>query len=125
MSTNSDQAVNKGYVHTKLANKVNSSIFQNVMRQVLYKADKRDLESYLKRDGSLNITGNLNVNNYTIKGLPTTTHQSSDRATSKDYVLTLINDFPDVYLDRAGSSKMTGNLQMDNSRITDLSLHAT
>ena len=67
MSTNSDQAVNKGYVHTKLANKVNSSIFQNGMRQVLYKADKRDLESYLKRDGSLNITGNLNVNNYTKK----------------------------------------------------------
>ena len=43
------------------------------MRQVLYKAGKRDLDSYLKRDGSVNITGNLQMNNSRIKGLPTTT----------------------------------------------------
>lgn len=29
------------------------------MKKVLYKADKRDLDSYLKRDGSLNMTGKL------------------------------------------------------------------
>ena len=33
------------------------------MRQVLYKADKRDLDSYIKRGGSLNMSGNLQLNN--------------------------------------------------------------
>ena len=87
------------------------------MRQVLYKADKRDFESYIKRDGSLNMTGNLQLNNSRIKGLPTTTPQSGDEATLKDHVLTLINDLPNVYLDRAGSLKMTGDSNMDNNRI--------
>ena len=82
---NNDEAVNKGYVEAKLANKVNSSIVQNVMRQVLYKADKRDLENYLKRDGSSKMTGNLQMDNHRIKGLPTTTPQSGDEATSKDF----------------------------------------
>ena len=90
------------------------------MRQVLYKADKRDLDSYLKRDGSLNMTGNLKINNYRMKGLPTTAPQTGDKATSNDYVLTLINDLPNVYLDRAGSLKMTGDLSMDNNRIKNL-----
>ena len=54
------------------------------MRQVLYKADKRDLENYLKRDGSSKMTGNLQIDNHRIKGLPTTTPQSGDEATSKD-----------------------------------------
>ena len=57
------------------------------MTQVLYKADKRDRDSYIKRDGSLNMTGNLQMNNSRIKGLPTTTPQSGDEATLKDYVL--------------------------------------
>ena len=39
------------------------------MRQVLYKADKRHFDSYLKRDRSLNMTGNLQMNNCRIKGL--------------------------------------------------------
>ena len=98
---NNDQATSKGYVDGKLAKKVNTSVVQNVMRQVLYKADKRNLDSYLKRDGSLNMTGNLQINNYRIKGLLTTTPQTGDKATSNDYVLTLINDLPNVYLDRA------------------------
>ena len=44
------------------------------------------------------MTGNLQMNNSRIKGLPTTTPQSSDEATSTDYVLTLINDLPNVHL---------------------------
>ena len=87
------------------------------MRQVLYKADKRDFESYIKRDGSLNMTGNLQLNNSRIKGLPTTTPQSGDEAILKDHVLTLINDLPNVYLDCAGSLKMTEDSNMDNNRI--------
>ena len=88
------------------------------MRQVLYKADKRDLDSYIKRGGSLNMSGNLQLNNSRIKGLPTATPQSGDEATLKDYVLTLINDLPNVYLGHAGSLKMTGDSNMDNNRIT-------
>ena len=37
---NNDQATSKGHVDEKLAKKVNTSVVQNVMRQVLYKADK-------------------------------------------------------------------------------------
>ena len=66
---NNDQATSKGYVDGKLAKKVNTSVVQNVMRQVLYKADKRHFDSYLKRDRSLNMTGNLQMNNCRIKGL--------------------------------------------------------
>ena len=60
---NNDQETGKGNVDGKLAKKLNSSVVQNVMRQVLYKADKRELDSYIKRDGSLNMTGNLQMNN--------------------------------------------------------------
>lgn len=52
----------------------------------------KELDNYLKRDGSSNMTGDLQMNNSTIKGLPTTTPQSGDEATSKDHVLTLINN---------------------------------
>jgi len=34
--------------------------------------------------------------------------------------LTLRNNLPDVYLDRAGSLKMKGDLKMDNYRIKNL-----
>lgn len=47
------------------------------------------------------------MNNSRIKRLPTTTPQTGDKTTSKDYVL-LIN----VRLDRSGSLKMTGDLNM-------------
>ena len=95
---------------------VNTSVVQNVIKQVLYKADKRDLDSCLKRDGSLNMTGNLQMNNSRIKGLPTTTPQTGDKTTSKDYVLTLIN----VHFDRSGSLKMTGDLNMDETLMMNL-----
>ena len=59
-STNNHQATGKGYVDGKLAKKkINTSVIQNVIKKVLYKAGKRDLDSYLKRDGSLNMTGKL------------------------------------------------------------------
>ena len=118
--TNNNQATNKEYVDGKLTKKANLGLVQNVMRQVTYKADKLDLDNYLQRDGSLDMTGNLQMNTSKIKGLPLTTPQSGDEATSKDYVLTSINDVPNVYLDRAGSLKMTGDLDMDNNRIKNL-----
>ena len=62
------------------------------------------------------MTGNLQMNNSRIKGLPTTTPQTGDKTTWKDYVLTLIN----VDLDRSGLLKMTGDLNMDKTLIMNL-----
>ena len=73
----------------------------------------------MKRDGSCNMTGDLQMNNSRIKGLPTTS-QSGDEATSKDYVLTLMDSLPNVFLDRAGSLPMTGDLNMRNNKINNL-----
>ena len=64
---NLDQAVNKRYVDGKVANKVNTSYVQNIARQVLYKADKVELNNYLKLDGSSTMTGNLQMNKPRIK----------------------------------------------------------
>ena len=54
-----------------------------------------------------------------IRGLPTIS-QAGDEATSKDYVLTLINSVSSVFLDRAGSLPMTGSLHMGNKKIINL-----
>ena len=74
----------------------------------------------MKRDdGSSNMTGDLQLSQNRIKGLPTTT-QSGDEATSKFYVLTLMNSLSNVFLDRAGSIAMTGDLNMRYNRINNL-----
>lgn len=65
--TNNDQATNKEYVDGKLIKKANLGLVQNVMRQVIYKADKLDLDNYLKTDGRLNVTVNLQMNTSKIK----------------------------------------------------------
>ena len=54
-----------------------------------------------------------------IRGLPTIS-QAGDEATSKDYVLTLINSVSSVFLDRTGSLPMTGSLHMGNKKIINL-----
>ena len=83
------------------------------------KADKNDLNGYLKLDGTSQMQGNLQMNNKRITGLPATP-RTNDEATSKDYVVSLINYLPNLYLDRKGSLKMIGNLQMNNHSITEL-----
>ena len=60
------------------------------------------------------------MNDKRISGLPKTTPRTGDEATSRDYVLSLINYLPNLYLDRKGSLKMIGNLQMNDNRITGL-----
>ena len=65
-----------------------------VDRKIETKADKNDLNDYLKLDGSKKMQGNLQMNNKRITGLPTSTPNSGDEATSKDYVLSLINTHP-------------------------------
>ena len=65
------------------------------------------------------MTGDLNMAQNRIKGLPTRS-QSGDEASSTDYVLTLINSVSSVFLDRAGSLSMTGSLHMGNKKIITL-----
>ena len=65
------------------------------------------------------MSGTLNTSQNRIKGLPTKS-LSVDEATSKDYVLTLINSVSSVFLDCAGSLPVTGSLHMGNKKIINL-----
>ena len=48
---NNDQSAYNQYVGSVLSKKVNSTQFENVSRQVLYKAGKTELDNCMKRDG--------------------------------------------------------------------------
>lgn len=48
---NNDQSACNQYVGSVLSKKVNTTQFENVSRQVLYKAGKTELDNYMKRDG--------------------------------------------------------------------------
>ena len=95
-------ATSKKYVDSKVNNKAN----------------KRDLNDYLKLDGTSQMQGNLNMNNKRITNLPHP--QLSDEAATKDYVTISMNHLPSLFLDRQGKSKMLGDLQMNGKRITGL-----
>ena len=82
------------------------------------KADKNDLNSYLKLDGTSQMQGNLEMNNNRITRLPEP--QLGDEAATKNYVSITMNHLPNLFLDRQGRSKMLGNIQMNNHRITGL-----
>ena len=97
-----DHASTKGYTD----NKVDS------------KANKSDLNDYMKLDGSKVITGTLNMNNNRITNLPSP-HLSTEPAT-KDYVTTVMNHLPSLFLDRQGKSTMLGNLNMNNHLIQNV-----
>ena len=95
-------ACNKGYVD----NKVNS------------KADRSDLDDYMKLDGSKSMTGNLKMDNNRITNLPSP--YFSHEAVTKDYVTTVMNHLPSLFLDRQGKSSMLGNLNMNNHLIQNV-----
>ena len=97
-----DHASTKGYTD----NKVDS------------KANKNDLNDYMKLDGSKSMTGNLNMNNNRLTNLPSP-HLSTEPAT-KDYVTTVMNHLPSLFLDRQGKSSMLGNLNMNNHKISNV-----
>ena len=82
------------------------------------KVDRNDLNDYLKRDGSNQMQGNLQMNHNRIINLPDP--QLSDEAATKNYVTISMNHLPSLFLDRQGKSKMLGNIQMNNHRITGL-----
>ena len=95
-------ATSKKYVDSKVNNKAN----------------KRDLNDYLKLDGTSQMQGNLQMNNNRITNLPHP--QLSDEAATKDYVTISMNHLPSLFLDRQGKSKMLGDLQMNDHRIIGL-----
>ena len=88
------------------------------------KANKNDLNAYLKRDGSKQMSGNLQMNGKRITGL-TNVPAYNGEATNKRCVDTKLNDkanksdFND-YLKLDGTSQMQGGLNMNNKRITRL-----
>ena len=95
-------ATSKKYVDTKVNNKAN----------------KRDLNDYLKLDGTSQMQGNLNMNNKRITSLPDP--QLADEPATKSFVTKSLLNFFNNFLDLQGSSKMAGDLQMNNHRITGL-----
>ena len=97
--TNIDQAVNKSYVDTTVSNKM------------LTAATKQELVDYLKKDGSVVMTGNLNMDNNRIYNLPTPTGAKQPTPLA----------FTDIkYLHVAGTNKMLNSLNMDNKSIINL-----
>ena len=95
-------ATSKKYVDSKVNNKAN----------------KRDLNDYLKLNGTSQMQGNLVINNNRITSLPEP--QLADEPATKRFVTTTNINFSNNFLDLQGSAKMTGNLQMNDNGITGL-----
>ena len=78
------------------------------------------MSNYLKKDGTVAMTGNLNLNNNKIVGLATPT--SNIDAATKKYVDDNSGS-PDLsdYLEKDGTVTMTGNLNLGNNKIVNLS----
>ena len=97
------------------------------------KADKSILSQYIKRDGSVQMVGNLQMNGKRITGLSNVPAYNGE-ATNKRYVDTKLNDKAsksdlnnkadksdlDDYLKLDGTTPMQGGLNMNNKRITRL-----
>ena len=64
------------------------------------KADKNDLNGYLKLDGTSQMQGNLQMSNNRITGLPIP--QLGDEAATKNYVSITMSHLPNPFLDRQG-----------------------
>ena len=82
------------------------------------KANKRDLNNYLKLDGTSQMQGNLNMNDKRITSLPES--RLADEPATKSFVTKSHLNFFNNFLDLQGSAKVTGDLQMNNHRITGL-----
>ena len=94
-----DQAANKSYVDTTVSNTISTA------------ATKQELAGYLKKDGTVAMDGNLNMNNNRIYNIPTPTGPKQPTPLA----------FTDLkYLHVSGTNKMLNNLNMDNKGIINL-----
>ena len=101
--TANNQASNKSYADTTATNTMNAA--------AMIHATKAELADYLKTDGSVTMTGNLNMDNNRIFNLPL--------PSGNNQPATLV--FTDLkYLHVAGTNEMTNNLNMDNKSIIHL-----
>ena len=89
-----------------------------VDRKLGTKANKNDLNDYLKLDGTSQMQGNLNMNNQRITRLPDP--QLADEPVTRKFLTLTNTHFYNVFLDLDGNSKMRGNIQMNDKRITGL-----
>ena len=80
-------------------------------------SDASDNSDYVRKSGDT-MSGTLNMNNNRITNLPSP-HLSTEPAT-KDYVTTVMNHLPSLFVDRQGKSKMLGNLNMNNHLIQNV-----
>ena len=89
-----------------------------VDRKLGIKANKSDLDDYLKLDGTSQMQGNLNMNNKRITRLPDP--QLADEPVTRKFLTSTNTLFYNIFLDLDGNSKMRGNIQMNDKRITGL-----
>ena len=112
--TDKKDAVNKEYVDDQDA-KQDIAINDLSSR----KADKSEV---LLRNGSQNMTGNLSMNGNRIFSLPIPT--GAQQPVTKSYFESQIASIPQpdlsLYLEEDGSRAMTGDLNMNDNKITDL-----
>ena len=105
-------ASNKAYVdNSNAANKI-------YVDSEISKIPTIDTTPYLKKDGSIPMTGYLQMNNNRIYKLPNP--QLADEPATLGYVSQLNNNFFNSYLDLKGVRKMKGNLQMNGNHISGL-----
>ena len=69
--------------------------------KLITKADKNDLNGYLKLDGTSQMQGNLEMNNNRITRLPLP--NLGDEAATKNYVSITMNHLPNLFLNRQGT----------------------
>ena len=100
------------------AGDLSASSQKYVDRKLGTKANKNDLNDYLKLDGTSQMQGDLNMNNKRITRLPEP--RLSDEPATKSYVTKSHLNFLNNFVDLQGSKKMIGNIQMNSHRITGL-----
>ena len=101
--TANDQASNKSYVDTTATNTMNAA--------AMIHATKTELADYLKKDGSVAMTGNLNMNGKRIFNLPAPTGDKQPTPLA-------FKNFK--YLASNGTTPMLNNLNMDKKSIINL-----
>ena len=118
----------KGYAINNMkvtpGNDASATSRKYVDRKINTKADKNDLNGYLKLDGTKQMQANLKMNNKRITGL-TNVPAYDGEAVNKKYVDGKLNTKANKndlngYLKLDGTSQMQGNLEMNNKRITRL-----
>ena len=112
-------------LHSVASNKFyvdNSLNFKADKTQLSNKADKTELANYLKKDGSISVTGNFNFGDNKITRVGN--GSNSTDVVNKGYIDTELFSKPNVnqVVLRDGTHDMTGNLNMSQKKIINCAL---